>query len=102
MCGCDYHASIAVQQRADRIFYTATAIAIAAIVFAGFGPTFYLRSSTLPPLSALLIIHGALFTLWIVLLIAQTALAIVRSVPLRFAIGGSAPWLAFADGLLRQ
>jgi hypothetical protein len=29
------------------------------------------------------------------------ALAIAVSVPLRLAIGGSGPWLAFADSLLR-
>ncbi|RPI48611.1 MAG: hypothetical protein EHM55_25300 [Acidobacteria bacterium] len=57
----------------DRIFYTSTALLLAAIVFAGFAPTFYMRTASLPALSTLLTVHGSLFTLWIVLLIAQTS-----------------------------
>jgi hypothetical protein len=66
----------------DRLFYSGMAIAMAVTVFAGFAPTFYLRSlfgapptvggaTTLTPLTQL---HGVLFTAWVVLFIVQTAL----------------------------
>jgi hypothetical protein len=66
----------------DRAFYSGMAIAMAAAVFAGFAPTFYLRAwfgapptvtgaTTLSPLAQL---HGALFTGWVLLFIVQTTL----------------------------
>jgi hypothetical protein len=75
---------------ADRIFYTAVAGVVAAIVFAGFGPTFYLRTSSQLPLSMLLTIHGVLFTSWIVLLIMQTSFIAAgrRDVHKRVGIAG--------------
>lgn len=63
----------ATRVQTDRIFYTAAACVIALIVFAGFAPTFYLRPGSQPALSTLLTVHGALFTSWIVILIAQTS-----------------------------
>lgn len=58
----------------DRLFYTGMALLSAAIVFVGFGPTFFQRPADLGPLSLLLSIHGTVFTGWIALLIAQTSL----------------------------
>jgi hypothetical protein len=58
----------------DRIFFTSMAIAAALSVFIGFTPTYFLRVSTLPPLTLLYHVHGALFMTWIFLFIAQTAL----------------------------
>lgn len=66
----------------DRVFYSGMAIAMALTVFAGFAPTYYLRplfgapptvsgATTLTPLAQL---HGALFTGWVLLFLAQTAL----------------------------
>jgi hypothetical protein len=55
-------------------FYPGMALAIAAVVFAGFGPTYYLRSEALPPLPALTQVHGLAFTAWIVLLATQVGL----------------------------
>jgi len=75
---------------ADHIFYVSTSLLLAAIVFAGFSPTFYLRAGALPALSTLITIHGALFTLWIVLLVAQTSFIATnrRTLHRRVGIGG--------------
>jgi hypothetical protein len=62
--------------RRDRVFFVAMAVAIAATVFVGFAPTFYLRSRT-PAMAALplyLQIHGTAFTAWILLFAAQAGL----------------------------
>src|SRR5215213_6121592 len=65
---------------AERRFYSRMALCLALLVFLGFAPSFYLRgvvpayprpNPTLP-LSVLL--HGGLFTLWMLLVIAQTQL----------------------------
>src|SRR5712671_3794866 len=64
-----------IQQRhADRIFFTGIAVAAAMTVFAGFAPTYYLRSGELAPLSPLLHVHGLVFTAWFVLFLGQTGL----------------------------
>jgi hypothetical protein len=49
-------------------------VAVAAVVFAGFAPTFYVRSQVLPPLPALTTVHGVAFSAWVVLLIVQVSL----------------------------
>jgi hypothetical protein len=66
----------------DRNFYLGMGIACALIVFVGFAPTYYLspfveRPAFKPPLSIWLHLHGGIFTLWLALFVAQTAL--VRS-----------------------
>jgi hypothetical protein len=59
-----------------RHFFEGAAYAIAAVVFAGFAPTFYLSGAfNGPALTPLAQIHGVVFTGWIVLLLAQTRLA---------------------------
>jgi len=56
-------------------FYIAVAVTIAAIVFAGFARTYYLRSFyTSEPLPFLLHLHGLVFTTWLLLLFVQTTL----------------------------
>jgi hypothetical protein len=62
--------------RADSIFFSGMALAMAAVVFTGFAPTWFLRFYFQPPevLSPLRVIHGIAFTLWVVLFIAQTSL----------------------------
>ena len=65
---------------AERKFYTRMALFLVALVFLGFAPSFYLRdivpsyprpNPTLPPS---VLIHGGLFTLWMLIFIAQTQL----------------------------
>jgi len=51
------------------------AIASAVAVFVGFGRTYYLKSYFgTPQLSPLIHIHGAVFTLWMIFFVVQTAL----------------------------
>jgi hypothetical protein len=58
----------------DRLFFSGMALALALILFLGFLPSYFHRSAELPPLTPLYQLHGALFTAWIVLLVAQTTL----------------------------
>jgi hypothetical protein len=59
----------------DRRFYTGMAVAMFVTVFAGFAPTFYLKSwFGAPPLHALVLAHGLAFSAWIALFLVQTVL----------------------------
>jgi hypothetical protein len=65
--------------RADSIFFPGMALAMAAVVFTGFAPSWFLRgyiqpSIPLAPLSPLMVAHGTAFTLWVLLFITQTSL----------------------------
>ena len=61
--------------RSDRRFYTGMALAMALLVFAGFAPTFYLKPLLgAPPLSPLVLVHGLVFTAWVLMLLAQASL----------------------------
>lgn len=80
----------------DRLFYGGMALAIAATVFAGFSATFYSRAGTLPALSPLLIVHGIVFTSWILIFITQTSLISARRVDLHRRLGVGAAVLAAA------
>lgn len=58
-------------------FFAGMALAILATVFIGFAPTFYLRPmfpDTPAPPESLFLLHGAVFTGWIALLILQATL----------------------------
>ena len=50
------------------------ALAALLIIAIGFAPTFYLRPSSLAPLAPLVVVHGVIFTAWIVVFLAQTSL----------------------------
>jgi len=63
-----------VIRKTDRLFFSGMALASAVILFLGFLPSYFHRSAELPPLTPLYQLHGAVFTVWIVLLVAQTAL----------------------------
>lgn len=64
-----------IPPKTDRIFYVSIAVAMAATVFIGFGPTFFFKLfSDAPPLPALLHVHGAAFAAWYALVIVQAAL----------------------------
>lgn len=66
----------------DRVFYSSVAIAMALTVLVGFAPTYYLKlfgdapmvTISKSPFTALVHLHGALFTGWVALFIVQTAL----------------------------
>jgi len=61
--------------RRERVFYLAAAVASAGIVFVGFEHTWFLRFLYgLPPLPALIALHGVLFTAWVLLFVVQIGL----------------------------
>jgi len=88
----------------DRPFYGAMAIAMAAAVFAGFAPTYYLRlfsggpraTVSGSPFTALVHAHAALFTAWVLLFIVQTALIASRRVAVHRRLGIAGAVLATA------
>src|SRR4029079_3356478 len=63
-----------VRRQTDRIFFTGMAVVSAEAGVLGFAPTYFVRNATLPPLTLLYQLHGALFTAWIALFIVQTSL----------------------------
>jgi hypothetical protein len=86
----------AERQSAERKFYSRMAVFLIALVFLGFAPSFYLRdvvpayprpNPTLP-LSVLL--HGGLFTLWMLVLVTQTQLVAAgrRDVHMKLGVVG--------------
>ncbi|HUK03117.1 MAG TPA: hypothetical protein VLW26_12635 [Steroidobacteraceae bacterium] len=70
-------------------FYSALAILIAIAVFVGFAPSYYLKAhyAVPPPLTSVLHVHGAVFTLWIVLLVTQTSLVAADRTDLHRRLG---------------
>lgn len=58
----------------DRWFHLAAAAAAAVITVIGFSPTFFARPSTLPPLPSLVVLHGVVFTGWLVAYALQSTL----------------------------
>jgi uncharacterized membrane protein YozB (DUF420 family) len=59
-----------------RLFFVIMASAIVLAVFVGFAPTFYLRGSFVQtrPMSALLHVHGIVFSAWVTLFLVQSFL----------------------------
>jgi hypothetical protein len=84
------------QIHSDRIFFTSMAVVSAAVVLAGFAPTYYFRSGSLPPLTLLYQLHGFLFTTWIGLFIAQTGLVASRRTDIHRQLGIAGVVLAAA------
>ncbi len=72
----------------ERVFYTGMALAILITVFAGFSRTFYLRPYfQTQKLIPLLILHGMVFSSWIVLFITQTSLVAARRTRTHMRLG---------------
>lgn len=69
-------------------FFLVMALAIVTIVFVGFAPTFYLRAwyhtESLPSVFQ---VHGLVFTAWVVLYVAQTALVSMRRTDIHRRLG---------------
>ena len=76
------HENLTVRKRTT--FYFGMAVAMSIIVFIGFGPSFYLnayfaKAVNIPPVSiwpTLLLVHGLVFSGWMVLLMVQTGLVV--------------------------
>jgi hypothetical protein len=79
----------------DRRFYTGMAVAIFVTVFAGFAPTFYLKSwFGAPPLHATVLAHGLAFSAWIALFLVQTVLIAGKRPDLHRKLGVAGACLA--------
>jgi len=83
----------------DRRFYLFIAIVAAALVFTGFARTFYLNGFfTRMHLPSLFIIHGVVFSSWLVVLVAQTALVSARQIRIHQKLGYAS--IAIVAGML--
>jgi hypothetical protein len=69
-------------------FYSYIALAFGLMAFAGFARTFYLRYwFDVPPITRLLIVHGVVFTAWVVLFIVQTRLVAANRLQTHMRLG---------------
>ena len=59
------------KSRSDRWFFSGMGTLLAAMIFAGFVPTFFARDAGLPPLSAAQRLHGLTGTAWLALFVVQ-------------------------------
>lgn len=71
----------------DRRFHLAAAVAAALITVVGFSPTFFARPTTLPALPWLVMLHGVVFSGWLVAYALQSALITVKRRDLHRALG---------------
>ena len=73
-------------------FFAAMSALLLVIVFFGFAPTYYLKPTTEPALPAYLHVHGALLTIWFLLLLFQSGLVAThrRTLHMRLGLGGAA------------
>ena len=82
-------------RRRERLFYTGMAVAFLITVFAGFARTYYLRPYFgTPSLTPLLHLHGIVFTSWLALLLAQTALVAAKRTGVHRRLGVAGAVLA--------
>ena len=81
------------RKASERKFYSRMAIFLVLLVLLGFGPSFYLRgivppyprpNPTLPPA---VILHGAVFTIWMALIVTQTQLIAAKKHEVHMRLG---------------
>src|SRR5438045_2385731 len=86
-------ASPADRKASERKFYTRMALFLVLLVLLGFSPSFYLRgivpsyprpNPTLPPA---VLLHGSVFTLWMVAIVTQTQLIAARKHEIHMRLG---------------
>jgi hypothetical protein len=72
----------------EHAFFASIALLIVAAVFIGFARTYYLAGVFRAPLPSLLVhIHGAVFSIWILLLLAQVSLVAAGRVDVQRCLG---------------
>ena len=77
-----------VNRTVERVFYSGMAILLCTCVFIGFSPTYFQAGMMHAPLpSPILHVHGAVFTLWMVLFTVQAALISARRVKWHRSLG---------------
>ena len=75
-------------RRFDHVFFTSMALVMLVTVFVGFAHTYYLAGLFQAPLPSRIIhIHGAVFSCWILLLVAQTSLVSAGRVDIHQRLG---------------
>lgn len=90
------------RQKAERRFYSGMAIFLVALMLLGFGPSFFLRGIVPqfprpnPTLPVSVILHGLLFTLWMLVFFAQTQLVAAGRRDLHKKLGSLSMFLAIA------
>ena len=75
-------------RRYDHLFFSSAALLMLVTVFVGFAPSYYLAGvfrAQLP--SPIIHVHGAVFSLWILLLVTQTSLVAAGRVDLHRPLG---------------
>jgi hypothetical protein len=88
-------AAVARRWKMDRAFFTGLSLLMVAAVFIGFSRSYYLKGLYgAPPLPRLFHVHGALFTLWMLLLVVQTGLVASRRVAVHRQLGAAGGVLA--------
>jgi hypothetical protein len=92
----------AASRRRERVFFGGIAVALTATVLAGFAPTYYLNgiAEQAFELTPLLHLHGAAFTAWMLLLVAQTSFIAAGARRLHFRLGVVGAVLAAAMTVL--
>ena len=85
-----------VARKTDRLFFTGMALASALALFVGFLPSYFHRSAELPSLTLLYQAHGAFFTAWVALLVAQTGLVAGHRTDIHRTLGAAGVVLAAA------
>jgi FtsH-binding integral membrane protein len=99
-------------RRFDHYFFSGTAWLMLASALVGFGPTYYLAGVFNAPLPSRIIhVHGALFSCWILLFIAQNSLAWAGRIDIHKKLGlfgfvlacvmVLVGWMAATDRLVR-
>jgi hypothetical protein len=84
-----------VERRLDRYFFSGIAFLMTGTVFLGFARSYYLAGVFRAPLPNWLIhLHGAAFSIWILLLVAQTSLVSAGRVDVHRRLGLGGVWLA--------
>jgi hypothetical protein len=75
-------------RKTDRVYFGVMVVVLWATVLFGFSRTYFMAGMVRAPLPNKLIhIHGAVFTLWMVLLLVQTALITTKKVRVHRALG---------------
>jgi hypothetical protein len=81
--------------RASRLFFPGIAVLVLIAVVGGFARTYFLQGMFLAKLPSLLVhVHGALFTLWIALLVTQIVLVAVHRTRWHMRLGLTGIFLA--------
>ena len=81
--------------RQDRLFFCGIALLVLIAVSVGFARTYFLAGALWAKLPSVMVhVHGALFTLWIALLVAQVALVASRRIFWHVRLGITGMFLA--------